>query len=279
MLTTASHPNVYAAAVSLQRAFARREGMATELAKAGISAEIVGAIDVRLVDETELRSECPGERPWDQFSIQNVACTLSHALVPEDDGFIAPDPGNWLREMNWSPAGADVVRFERRRSDGFDIVLGGKPVHHRGRAMHRMSSPHSGSAGCILPQNTARAFPECRPLDMTADQRPLDAAVSLTARRTALVQVQPAMVKLGNDPIPEQAAGIWRTRTTAKTPVRQKLRCGISEQRSPSHRLARALTRSARPTLIRFVPAALSGPGRNDVSPSMKKVESNGRPH
>ena len=113
------------------------------------------------------------EGPWGSFALQNMACTLSHdliwqrflktdaefAFVLEDDVFIAPDLGEWLADTSWWPKDADLIKFERWRSDGLYVLLGGDPLQpHKGRALHRMFSRQSGSAGYMLTRAAAEKF-------------------------------------------------------------------------------------------------------------------------
>ncbi|MEP2030885.1 MAG: glycosyltransferase family 25 protein [Paracoccaceae bacterium] len=270
---TAHHPNVYAAVVSLKRAIARREVMEVELTKAKITYEMVDAIDVRETDESVLRAGCKDEGPWGSFALQNMACTLSHeliwqkflktdaefAFVFEDDVFIAPDLGEWLADTSWWPKDADMVKFERWRSDGLYVILGSDLQHHNGRDIQRMYSRQSGSAGYMLTRDAAEKFLARRPYDVSIDQLLFNAAASPAARKMKIYQVQPAMIEQGNDPIPAQALGAHRHRPTGMALVRQKLWRGINEIRFPLPVLARVLTGRARPTQIRFEHAALSG--------------------
>ena len=273
MTNTTQHPNVYAAVISLKRAVARREVMQTELANAKITYEMVDAIDVRETDESVLRAGCRDEGPWGSFAHQNMACTLSHelvwqrflqsdaefAFVLEDDVFIAPDLGEWLAYTDWWPKDAELVKFERWRSDGLYVNLGGDPQHHNECAPHQMFSRQSGSAGYMLTRPAAEIFLARRPYDVSIDQLLFNAAASPAARKMNIYQDQPAIIEQGNDPIPAQALGADRKRPTGMALVRQELWRGLNEIRFPLPVLARVLTGRARPTQIRFEHAALSG--------------------
>ncbi|MFD3190915.1 glycosyltransferase family 25 protein [Sedimentitalea sp. HM32M-2] len=272
------HPNVYAAVISLRRATARRRAVTRELLAAGVSAVFVDAIDVRQVDEGELRKRCRDEGPWGVFTLQNMACTLSHAqiwqkfldtdaefaLILEDDVFVATDLGSWLSDTGWWPKGADVVKFERWRSDGLYVLLDGRAVCHRGRTIRRMYSRHSGSAGYMLTRAAAKAFLAREPFDVSIDQLLFNAAASPAARNMSIHQVQPAMIEQGNDPDPGQAQGLHRPRPTGRALWRQKIRRGLNELRFPPHVIARVLSGRARPTLIRFDPASPSGAAQGE---------------
>ncbi len=228
-------------------------------------------------DESVLRAGCKDEGPWGSFTRQDMACTLSHelvwqkflksgaefAFVLEDDVFIAPDLGEWLADTSWWPKDADMVEFERWRSDGLLVILGGDPQDHKGRALHRMYYRQSGSAGYMLTRPAAEKFLARRPYGVSIDQLLFNAAASPAARKMKIYQVQPAMIEQGNNPIPTQALGADRKRPTGMALVRQKLWRGLNEIRFPLPVLARVLTGRARPIQIRFEHAALSGTAQN----------------
>jgi glycosyl transferase family 25 len=228
-------------------------------------------------DESVLRAGCKDEGPRGSITRQDMACTFSHELVSqkfrksgaefvfvlEDDVFIAPDLSEWLADTSWWPKDADMVKFERWRSDGLSVILGGNPQDHKGRALRRMHNRQSGPAGYMLTRPVAEKFLTRQPYGVSIDRLLFNASASPAARKMKIYQVQPAMIEQGNNSIPAKAMGADRKRPTGMPLERQKPWRGLNEIRFPLPVLACLRAGRARPTQIRFEHAALSGTTHN----------------
>ena len=247
---------VYVEVINLARAPERRAQMEAELAEAGIEAAFHPAFDYKAEGEAKMLEYCTKTGPWGRFEPGNMAVTISHGqvwerflateatycVVFEDDVFVSPELGAWLRDMSWWPDGADIVKIERWRGPSTKVLLEKDGTSHMGRRICRMFSRHIGAAGYVLTRKAADRLLRHRPFRQPIDNYLFNANASPAARHLALYQVTPALVVQGNDPIGVQPSIIGRARPTGWALIAQKARRGWHEVAYPLSTLLKFLS-------------------------------------
>ncbi len=228
--------------INLATATERRALVQRELAAAGLTATLVEAIDARTLTRDTLLQDCKAEGPWGFFHTKDMVCTLSHqkawrqffesdakiGLFLEDDVFLSPELGDWLADLSWWPAGADIIKLERWRDDRLVVALSTAATEHLGRSVARLRSRHSGGAAYLMTRDAAHRFAESQPFSMGVDHLLFNLPASRLARQSRIYQVNPALVEQGND-VPGGIVGPPRGRPKGWAGVRQGLRRGILE--------------------------------------------------
>lgn len=202
-------PPVWVGVVNLRRQPERRARMVEELARAGVEAEFIDAVDAREVGRELLLKEVYDRGPWGRLKLGHMGCTLSHiralerflsrpepfALVLEDDVHISADLGDWVSEApRWWPSDADVVKIECWRRNGTWLVMG-PATRVQGRELRRLHSRHMGAAGYFVSRRAAERILAHRPRDMVIDHLLFNMNASPLARSLRLYQAQPALVR------------------------------------------------------------------------------------
>ncbi len=206
--------------VSLKRDARRRELMCEHFAERGLSFEFLDATDARETPIEALTSFSQSKGPWGLMRPHDMACTSSHlramlafletdapyGLFCEDDIFISQDTVEWLSDMSWWPEDADVVKFERWRNDSMRIVLSGGTLNHKERRLRRLVSRHPGCAGYLLTRDAAQRILDERPITVPIDHLFFNPSVSSLSRQMNVYQVQPGLIRQGNEPTPKPKA-------------------------------------------------------------------------
>lgn len=259
--------------INLARATERRARMEAELARAGIAAAFHPAFDRSAHPRAEMLRHCRPDGPWGLFHDSNMAITISHAqvwerflasdashaLVMEDDIFIAPELGDWLGDLRWWPADADMVKLERWRARSLKVLLGPEAPPHRGRHLARLLSRHVGAAGYMLTRPAAEALLAAKPYNITIDNLLFNFNASPVARSLRVYQVQPALIEQGNEPEGVALQTATRHRPTGTALLRQKLKRAYYELAYPLPTLAQAATGRAKLHRITFQPQPVTG--------------------
>lgn len=257
--------------IGLERATGRARLMEQELQKAGLSATRVNAVDCDAATREDFLRDCRDEGPWGYFHTKDMACTLSHAkawaamvasgaeqaLILEDDVFLTPELADWLNDPSWWPADADIVRFERWRSNKLYVALGRKRLSHLGRELRLMRSRHPGGAAYALTRKAAEHFLAQKPYDITLDGLLFNPSASAAARQVNIYQVIPAMVEQGNEAPGEVHMGAPRQRPTGWPLAKQKVRRGIAEVSSGVRTIANLALGRATLEKITYAPQVL----------------------
>ena len=153
--------------VNLDRSPERRSHMEAALAKAGIEAERIAAVDGSEMSEEERRAWSPpgpgrlllpGEigcflshrRGWERF----LATEATHALFMEDDAVLSSHFGDVLRRMpKWS-RGTHIVQLEVREHGRRLVGHGGRWIG-TGHRLRRLHDPAMGTAAYVLSRDAA----------------------------------------------------------------------------------------------------------------------------
>lgn len=266
-------PKLHIEMINLVRATDRRTRMEAELKNAGVKANFHPAYDMQAHPREEMLTQCLTEGPWGVFQDGNMAITISHAqvwerfletdathcLVMEDDIFIAPELGQWISDLSWWPADADMVKLERWRGNKLKVLLSENTQHVRGRHITRLLSRHVGAAGYILTRKAAQSFLATRPFDITVDNLLFNFNASRAARALNVYQITPALIEQGNEP-----AEMFRKTTVKLRPkglalLRQKIRRGYHEVAYPLPTLLKFLSGRARLHQIPYAAGPVEG--------------------
>jgi glycosyl transferase family 25 len=247
--------------IHLARSTVRHAIISRELAKAGVQGALFAAVDGRDPAEAARLAEVPDHGPWGALDAHAKGCLLSHLdamagfvageashlLVLEDDVFLSEDLAPWLQAEVW-PADADLIKLEGWRDDRLRLLVARRGPVARGRALRRLYSKHSGTAGYLISRQGARKVLAAPRQGLAVDHLLFNPAISSLARALAVYQVFPAMVLQGNE--------------NGRTPFSPLPPPGPRPRRSLRHRLTRGL---AELQALRLLP--LLARGRTEFLP------------
>ena len=89
---------------------------------------------------------------WEQF----VASGEDHVAILEDDVILTPSAELFLRDANWIPPGAALVKLEHYGPPGQSVLLSDFRSLPNGFQIARMHSRHTGAAAYILSREAAQ---------------------------------------------------------------------------------------------------------------------------
>jgi len=203
--------------INLKRQTERRELMSAHLEGVGISPIWVDAVDAQCLnpDEQAAFETLDNWGPWGVVSNHAKGCTLSHlkalrsflsssepyGCILEDDVFVSRDLANWLGDTAWLDAQVEVVKLERWRDNKLLVMLGPVKSSYRGRALRPLYSKHSGAAGYIVSRVAAEAIVRDTRINVPFDHFLFHPNVSRFAKQSRVLQVVPALIVQGNEPI------------------------------------------------------------------------------
>lgn len=246
--------------VNLDRAVIRRETMERELAGAGINGEFLPAVDAAEVGEAALLARFDDFGPWGIVPVTNMAITWSHqniwqeflataadiALVLEDDVYIAPELGEWLEDLSWWPADADIVKLEVWPDTRMVHILSRRASEFRGRSIARLYSRHPGAAGYLVTRQHAQRMLRVDRINLSTDSFIFDPYVSGVAREASIYQVSPGLVGQGNDPGHEQTVRTHKKAANKRDLRRQAWLRGWAQLRNLPRHIWQLITGQAR---------------------------------
>jgi len=273
---------VHAAVVSLARAADRRVLMQAEMSKAGIGASFFDAVDGRAPENAARLAAMADRGPWGVVEMHAKACTSSHldllaefletgaeyCLVLEDDAFLSPELADWIADMSWWPAEAEIVKIERWRDDKLYVALGANPKTHLGREIAPLLSRHSGTAGYIVSRAGAAKVVAAEPVNMPIDHLLFNVNISPLARSLNCWQIEPALVVQGNEP-PHSGGSAPVPPTVTESRIAKELRRGWHEAKVVPRLLALAATGKVKIRKISYAPSTKRGSdGDNGPTPA-----------
>ena len=203
--------------INLDRRPDRWETISANLDRIGVKAERIPAVDARTLEQQEeWERETNHNKPLYGANLGSVANMLSQSkamdrflqttapacLILEDDAELADDTAGLLLEIDWWPAGSEIVRLEQAepvgRKWGQSPPLWSRPCGRtpNGRAIHRIERGYGGSTAYIVNRaGAARAIRVfAKPRDNT-DQILFNLRTSPTARALRPHQIVPAMAR------------------------------------------------------------------------------------
>ncbi|MEM1273679.1 MAG: glycosyltransferase family 25 protein [Pseudomonadota bacterium] len=196
--------------INLTRRPDRLERMAAHLRDRGIAFTAIAACDAQTVPPDRLDCVIPEGGPLGRLGPGDRACTVSHtlawqafletagashALILEDDVWLAEDIAATLASATWLPHAAGPVKLEKFGAGGSKLLLGAKTGETpTGRALHPMLSRHVGGGAYILSRRMAEAaLAERGRIRVPVDHFLFNANVSAFSRRARPLLVNPAM--------------------------------------------------------------------------------------
>ncbi len=153
--------------INLDRATERWEWMQAGLARLGLSAERLPAVDGHALPAAERAAHMAKAPPDRPLSPGELGCLLSHreawrriaagearwACVLEDDLHLASAATSFLRDGSWVPPGVALVKLET----SCQLVRLGRRIHAApgGHVLRRLLSSHMGTGGYVVTREGA----------------------------------------------------------------------------------------------------------------------------
>jgi len=217
---TAPTGGLWIAVINLLRADDRRARMTEMFGEIGVAVEYFPALDMLDPAVRQRLDALPQRGAWAEFYLQDKACALSHievhktflgrdeetCLVFEDDVFVSADLADWIPDLSWIPSDADIVKIEKWMRKSGSVLLGSDARRHLDRSIARLYSRHQGGAGYFVTRRGAeKVVNEPATLNASIDHWLFNPEGSPLARKLVVYQVDPALVRQGNEP--ERRAG------------------------------------------------------------------------
>ena len=157
--------------INLARRPDRKQYIHDQLVNTALHYEYIDAVDAQSPDFDALRrdNQLTAQGPWGTMSHGTLACTLSHfkvlqriaegedrfAAVLEDDVAISPSFAEFVKDEDWIPEHAQIVRLEHW-NDPKQVIVMDRDALTVGRfALKRLRSRTAGSAGYIISRQFA----------------------------------------------------------------------------------------------------------------------------
>lgn len=229
--------------IHLDRATDRKARMQAEFDRIAVSVDRWDGVDARLPQHADRLAALPDQGPWGPLHAHAKGCLLSHldamqrfvdggashALIVEDDVFLADDLAAWMSVERWWPADAELVKIERWRDDRLRVVMDAARATHAGRAIQRLRSRHSGTGGYFISRAGAHRVLAHPQRNLPVDHLLFNGLVSALARHLVTYQINPALVVQGNEP--PAASGDRTAARTRRKSLSQKIGRGLAELR------------------------------------------------
>jgi glycosyl transferase family 25 len=194
--------------INLDRSPDRLAFIANRLRTLGVDYTRIVAIDGSLLTDAE-GAAFIAARPRDgrSWSAGQIGCFMSHTgawrniaeasasygLVIEDDIHLSDATLAFLKNLDWVPADADIVRIE---GTGQWLLLGAGAATPEGRSVHRVRSSAWGAGAYILSKAAAKKLLAVEPvLHTPVDHFLYNVADSVVARSLTTYQVTPALAE------------------------------------------------------------------------------------
>lgn len=195
--------------INLDHRSDRRSWMTSQADRLGLTLSFFSAVNGTKNPEALQSNRFATSGPLGRFGPGDMACTLSHlklyesflnsgkshCAVFEDDAQLADDLANWVWDISWIPADADLVKFEVFVQRGLMVLLGRPVLKHLSRSLHPILSRHTGGAGYIISRTAAqRVLDHREPINVPIDHLLFNANISPLARGFTAYQIVPALV-------------------------------------------------------------------------------------
>ncbi len=252
--------------INLDRRPDRRDFMARQLDGMGVEWVRIPALDAKTVSDERLAedvalsghlipmgrgSQC---NACNHFTIMRhlVASGAPAALVLEDDMELSPDVAGFLRDADWLPDGAGIIRLEKwsRRASSklLGPPIGRSPVE--GRTIRKLYSRIGGSGAYIITAGAAQRILDGKGiLRHPIDHLLFNLNISPLAREVGVAMVLPALARQEWSGL---ASDISRDRKAHEKTLRDRARRGLSEIRLLPQQVAAVVFRGARLLPIEF---------------------------
>jgi len=195
--------------INLDRRPDRWQAVSLQLAKVGIAASQLSAVDGRdpaVMRDIE-RGNSQTQGIFGPLTVPEVALAMSHrkalkefllteypaALILEDDVTVSSDLPSLLHSVDWWPQGTNVIKLDTNGAPEFRGKLCG--MTECGRGIHQLIYCHIGAGGYLVNRTGARLVMNAPEHEtMPFDHVMFDLRYSITARRLGGAQTVPAAV-------------------------------------------------------------------------------------
>lgn len=155
--------------INLDRSPERLATMQAQFDKAGISFSRVSGVDGKLLSAEELAAVVDPVQRWViPMPASEIGCFLSHkkcieliacgtdeyGAIFEDDVTLSEDCANLLKQTDWVPENADIIKMDTQ--DRLVVLEGAREIPDIGRALARLFSKHLCCGGYIVSRKAAK---------------------------------------------------------------------------------------------------------------------------
>jgi glycosyl transferase family 25 len=233
--------------INLARRPDRLAQMVAQLNALQLSFERVDATDAETASAAELEAALASHGPMGPFHRGPQCCTLSHlrtlhrflatgqphAVVLEDDVRLGAGASRVLRNLDWFPSAAGIVKIERFGPAHQRVLVERAISIVDGREVARLRSKHTGAAAYVITRHAAtKVLGSNRKIDMDIDHLLFNPNVSPLFSQLSVYQMLPALAvqtRASTDPS-DVAAGRQRARGLAA--IERKIVRGAYEVRA-----------------------------------------------
>lgn len=203
-------PKVGIYVINLARRADRRERMTTLLARQGLQAQFVPAIDAQTVSPAQLRPHFSSRMPLGPLSLGDQCCSLSHrkawamlaasqydwGVVLEDDVVLHEDFAAVLAAISVVPAEIGLIKLERCTYSNRALLAPAEPQTLFGYRLHHLVSRHICAAGYMLRRSVVSdALTKTEIFSVPVDHFLFNPGITPKKRRLEPFQLYPAVVE------------------------------------------------------------------------------------
>lgn len=155
--------------INLDRSHERLENMQAQFDRAGVSFTRVSGVDGKLLSAEELMAVVDPVQRWEiPMPASEIGCFLSHkkcieliacgtdeyVAIFEDDVTLSEDCANLLKQTEWIPENADIIKIDTQ--DRLVLLEGLEELPEVSRALTRLRSKHLCCGGYIVSRKAAK---------------------------------------------------------------------------------------------------------------------------
>ncbi len=195
--------------INLARRPDRMEAMAAQLGRLGLAFERFDAVDAKTCDPVALNAPFATRGAMAELTPGDKACTTSHmvlwrqiaagsdshAVILEDDVLLSDAATSFLKNAEWIPRGAGLIKIERY-GNADQLTLVGRGESAQDREVAPLLSRHPGSGGYIISREKAALLAAMTDkIAVPIDQLLFNPIYSLVFRALSPWQLIPAILE------------------------------------------------------------------------------------
>ncbi len=195
--------------INLNRRNDRLSAMTAQLARLGLTATRIPAIDADDVSAAWLAQFFHASGPLGAIPKGDQCCSLSHrrawsaflasgapyASVLEDDVVLGDDASALLRRSDWIASSAHLVKLEHFGPPGQRVLIGEPTDIGGGHSVAPILSRHTGAAAYVISRPAALRLAAIERWDVPVDHLMFNPNVSALARELQPFQLLPAIAR------------------------------------------------------------------------------------
>jgi glycosyl transferase, family 25 len=199
--------------INLNRRNDRLDAMTAQLARLGLAATRIPAIDADEISADWLAQFFRAHGPLGVIPKGDQCCSLSHrrawtaflasgapyATVLEDDVVLSDAAAHLLRRTDWIAGGASVVKLEHFGPDGQRVLVGEQTDIGAGHSIAPILSRHTGAAAYVISRAAAMRLSAIKVWDVPVDHLMFNPNVSPLAQELKPFQLLPAIARQSAD--------------------------------------------------------------------------------